>query len=121
MQNIDVFISSLFILSFIEVHCLRPPRILNSGIRLDAAKMVSFHEDSRSKLVQGINIVANAVKITLGPKGRNVVLGKAYGPPDIVNDGVTIGMHVVVYCVLLVPLVYFFIFKYLYLQPKRLY
>jgi chaperonin GroEL len=53
--------------------------------------MVSFHEESRSKLVQGINIVANAVKITLGPKGRNVVLGKSYGPPEIVNDGVTIG------------------------------
>ena len=41
----------------------------------------------------GINIVADAVKITLGPKGRNVVLGKPYGSPDIVNDGVTIGMY----------------------------
>lgn len=54
--------------------------------------MVTFGQESRNKLVQGINIVANAVKVTLGPKGRNVVLGKQYGAPDIVNDGVTIGM-----------------------------
>jgi diadenosine tetraphosphate (Ap4A) HIT family hydrolase len=83
----------LILYPMFPVHCLRPPRILSSSSssRLDAAKMVSFHEESRSKLVQGINIVANAVKITLGPKGRNVVLGKSYGPPEIVNDGVTIG------------------------------
>jgi len=59
------------------------------------AKKVSFREDSRKKLVEGINIVANAVKITLGPKGRNVVLERNYGSPEIVNDGVTIARDIV--------------------------
>lgn len=59
------------------------------------AKKLSFREDSRKKLVEGINIVANAVKITLGPKGRNVVLERNYGAPEIVNDGVTIARDIV--------------------------
>lgn len=54
------------------------------------AKKLSFNEASRSKLVSGINQVADAVKVTLGPKGRNVVLQRAFGAPEIVNDGVTI-------------------------------
>ena len=53
------------------------------------AKRVSFKEDSRKALVSGINQVANAVKVILGPKGRNVVLERNYGAPGIVNDGVT--------------------------------
>jgi chaperonin GroEL len=60
----------------------------------DAAKKVSFRDDSRKKLVEGINVVANAVKVTLGPKGRNVVLAKSFGAPDIVNDGVTIARDI---------------------------
>lgn len=59
-----------------------------------SAKRVTFHEQSRKKLVDGINIVANAVKVTLGPKGRNVVLERAYGAPEIVNDGVTIAREI---------------------------
>lgn len=59
------------------------------------AKKLSFREDSRKKLVEGINVVANAVKITLGPKGRNVVLERQYGAPEIVNDGVTIARDIV--------------------------
>mmetsp|Transcript_5646 Transcript_5646/g.11061 ORF Transcript_5646/g.11061 Transcript_5646/m.11061 type:complete len:592 (-) Transcript_5646:104-1879(-) len=58
------------------------------------AKKVSFKEDSRKKLVDGINQVANAVKVTLGPKGRNVVLERNYGAPEIVNDGVTIAREI---------------------------
>ena len=58
------------------------------------AKKLSFREDSRKKLVEGINVVANAVKITLGPKGRNVVLERSYGAPEIVNDGVTIARDI---------------------------
>jgi chaperonin GroEL len=58
------------------------------------AKRVSFQEESRKKLVQGINNVANAVKVTLGPKGRNVVLERNYGAPEIVNDGVTIAREI---------------------------
>ena len=58
------------------------------------AKTVSFKEDSRKKLVSGINQVANAVKVTLGPKSRNVVLERNYGAPEIVNDGVTIAREI---------------------------
>lgn len=58
------------------------------------AKRVSFREESRRKLVEGINQVANAVKVTLGPKGRNVVLERNYGAPEIVNDGVTIAREI---------------------------
>jgi chaperonin GroEL len=56
---------------------------------------VSFGDASRNALVQGINQVANAVKVTLGPKGRNVVLERNYGAPEIVNDGVTIARDVI--------------------------
>jgi chaperonin GroEL len=59
------------------------------------AKEVKFKEDAREKLVRGANIVANSVKVTLGPKGRNVVLQKQYGEPQIVNDGVTIAKDVI--------------------------
>ena len=58
------------------------------------AKRVSFREESRKKLVSGINQVADAVKVTLGPKGRNVVLERNYGAPEIVNDGVTIAREI---------------------------
>jgi TCP-1/cpn60 chaperonin family len=64
-----------------------------SGTTLHAKK-VSFREDSRRALVEGINQVANAVKVTLGPKGRNVVLERNYGAPEIVNDGVTIAREI---------------------------
>jgi chaperonin GroEL len=67
-------------------------RAISSGLLM--AKKLSFREDSRKKLVEGINIVANAVKITLGPKGRNVVLERNYGAPEIVNDGVTIARDI---------------------------
>lgn len=58
------------------------------------AKTVDFDDVSRQKLMEGIDIVANAVKVTLGPKGRNVVLERAYGAPEIVNDGVTIARDI---------------------------
>ncbi|KAK7241519.1 voltage-gated potassium channel [Aureococcus anophagefferens] len=58
------------------------------------AKKVLFGDASRAQLVAGINAVADAVKVTLGPKGRNVVLERAYGAPEIVNDGVTIARDI---------------------------
>jgi TCP-1/cpn60 chaperonin family len=64
-----------------------------SLVSLDAKK-VSFREDSRRALVNGINKVADAVRVTLGPKGRNVVLERNYGAPEIVNDGVTIAREI---------------------------
>jgi chaperonin GroEL len=58
------------------------------------AKRVVFSEESRKSLVNGINAVANAVKITLGPKGRNVVLERTLGSPQVINDGVTIARDI---------------------------
>jgi chaperonin GroEL len=59
-----------------------------------SAKKVSFKDDARQPLVRGINKVADAVRVTLGPKGRNVVLERNYGAPEIVNDGVTIAREI---------------------------
>lgn len=58
------------------------------------AKQIVFDEEARRKLEAGVNAVANAVKVTLGPKGRNVVLEKKYGAPTITNDGVTIARDI---------------------------
>lgn len=58
------------------------------------AKQIKTGEDARKSLEKGVNILANTVKITLGPKGRNVVLGKKYGAPLITNDGVTIAKEI---------------------------
>ncbi len=58
------------------------------------AKMLKFDENARRGLEAGVNKLADAVKVTLGPKGRNVVLGKTYGAPTITNDGVTIAREV---------------------------
>jgi chaperonin GroEL len=58
------------------------------------AKQLKFHEEARRKLEQGVNELADAVKITLGPKGRNVVLEKKWGAPTITNDGVTIAREI---------------------------
>lgn len=66
----------------------------SSSLVILEAKKVSFKEESRRALVEGINQVANAVKVTLGPKGRNVVLERNYGAPEIVNDGVTIAREI---------------------------
>src|SRR4051795_8539431 len=55
-----------------------------------AHKELKFSEDARRSLQRGVDKVADAVKVTLGPKGRNVVLDKKYGAPTITNDGVTI-------------------------------
>src|ERR1035437_654320 len=58
------------------------------------AKKIVFQEEARKSLLKGINAVADAVKVTLGPKGRNVVLEKKFGAPQIVNDGVTIAKEI---------------------------
>ena len=58
------------------------------------AKQIKFHEDARRKLEAGVNKLADAVKVTLGPKGRNVVLEKKWGSPTITNDGVTIAREI---------------------------
>src|SRR3978361_1245954 len=58
------------------------------------AKILSFDEDARRALERGVDKLANTVKVTLGPRGRNVVLDKAYGAPIITNDGVTIAREI---------------------------
>ena len=55
-----------------------------------AAKQVHFASDARDRMLRGVNILADAVKVTLGPKGRNVVLDKSFGAPRITKDGVTV-------------------------------
>ena len=55
-----------------------------------AAKDVKFSGDARERMLRGVDILANAVKVTLGPKGRNVVIEKSFGAPRITKDGVTV-------------------------------
>ncbi|MEM6982280.1 MAG: TCP-1/cpn60 chaperonin family protein, partial [Pseudomonadota bacterium] len=59
-----------------------------------AAKEVLFAGDARAKMLTGVNILANAVKVTLGPKGRNVVLDKSFGSPVITKDGVSVAKEI---------------------------
>ena len=58
------------------------------------AKDIKFSEDARAAMLRGVDILADTVKVTLGPKGRNVVLEKAYGSPLITKDGVTIAKEI---------------------------
>ena len=58
------------------------------------AKIVSFDSEARAKLKSGIDQLANAVKVTLGPKGRNVVIQKSFGAPIITKDGVTVAKEI---------------------------
>ena len=59
-----------------------------------AAKEVRFHEDSRGRIAKGVNVLAGAVKVTLGPKGRNVVLEKSFGAPTVTKDGVSVAKEI---------------------------
>ena len=59
-----------------------------------AAKDVIFGSDARHRMVEGVNILANAVKVTLGPKGRNVVLERSFGAPTVTKDGVSVAKEI---------------------------
>ena len=59
-----------------------------------AAKDVKFDTDARNRMLTGVNTLANAVKVTLGPKGRNVVLDKSFGAPRITKDGVSVAKEI---------------------------
>ena len=59
-----------------------------------AAKDVRFGDSARKRMVQGVNILADAVKVTLGPKGRNVVLDKSFGAPTVTKDGVSVAKEI---------------------------
>jgi chaperonin GroEL len=58
------------------------------------AKEVRFADDSRQRMLKGVNVLANAVKVTLGPKGRNVVLEKSFGAPTVTKDGVSVAKEI---------------------------
>ena len=57
-------------------------------------KDIKFSTDARSRLLKGVNLLTDAVKVTLGPKGRNVVLDKSFGPPRITKDGVSVAKEI---------------------------
>src|ERR1700726_4582618 len=59
-----------------------------------AAKIVRFSQDAREKILRGVNVLADAVTVTLGPKGRNVVLDKSFGAPNVTKDGVTVAKEI---------------------------
>ena len=59
-----------------------------------AAKDVRFSQDARDRMLRGVDILANAVRVTLGPKGRNVILDKSFGAPRITKDGVTVAKEI---------------------------
>src|ERR1700684_493539 len=59
-----------------------------------AAKVVRFAQDAREKILRGVNVLADAVTVTLGPKGRNVVLDKSFGAPNVTKDGVTVAKEI---------------------------
>src|SRR5258708_26809440 len=69
-------------------------RIEQSGVNSMAAKDVKFSGDARDRMLRGVDILANAVKVTLGPKGRNVVIEKSFGAPRITKDGVTVAKEI---------------------------
>ena len=58
------------------------------------AKLIKFDTEARSKMLTGVNTLANAVKVTLGPKGRNVVMDKSYGAPRTTKDGVSVAKEI---------------------------
>ncbi|HCQ54076.1 MAG TPA: molecular chaperone GroEL, partial [Brevundimonas diminuta] len=59
-----------------------------------AAKIVKFNTDARDKMLKGVNVLADAVKVTLGPKGRNVVIQKSFGAPRSTKDGVSVAKEI---------------------------
>src|SRR6202050_1277597 len=59
-----------------------------------AAKLVRFSQEAREKILKGVNVLADAVTVTLGPKGRNVVLEKSFGAPTVTKDGVTVAKEI---------------------------
>lgn len=93
VSNRSSFSSNVLINSRPRLQYARPTPSIS---RLVAKKDIAFGEESRRHLIRGVDAVANAVKVTLGPKGRNVVLGRGgFAPPLSVNDGVTVAKEIV--------------------------
>src|SRR5262249_50084229 len=75
-------------------HPISDIRSLTEGNTSMAAKDVKFSGDARERMLRGVETLANAVKVTLGPKGRNVVIEKSFGAPRITKDGVTVAKEI---------------------------
>jgi chaperonin GroEL len=89
------FLASLAAASFVPApQCMSQKHGPSGRAAVRMATEVTFGDESRASLLAGIDAVANAVKVTLGPKGRNVVLERSYGVPEVVNDGVTIARDI---------------------------
>ena len=59
-----------------------------------SAKEIHYSQNARNEIARGVNTLANAVKVTLGPKGRNVIINKSYGSPTVTKDGVTVAKEI---------------------------
>jgi chaperonin GroEL len=66
----------------------------NSTSRLASGKVIKFGVEGRALMLEGVNLLADAVQVTLGPKGRNAILDQSFGPPKITKDGVTVAKHI---------------------------
>ena len=89
------FLPALAAASFVPApQCVSQKHGSSGRAAVRMATEVTFGDESRASLLAGIDAVANAVKVTLGPKGRNVVLERSYGVPEVVNDGVTIARDI---------------------------
>ena len=75
-------------------HDRRRPRPRTTGRDAEMAKQITYGDASRQAILRGVNSLANAVKVTLGPKGRNVILDKKFGSPTITKDGVTVAKEI---------------------------
>ena len=73
-------------------------RNLLSSVRHASGKDVKFGVEGRQLMLQGVNMLADAVQVTLGPKGRNAILDQSFGPPKITKDGVTVAKHIEFKC-----------------------
>lgn len=66
----------------------------NVATRSASGKVVKFGVEGRALMLQGVDLLADAVQVTLGPKGRNAILDQSFGPPKITKDGVTVAKHI---------------------------
>lgn len=89
-NTLDILDFLFFILDFYRSNVSQPKIITKTTM----SKIILYQEDARRALERGMDILAEAVSVTLGPKGRNVVLERTYGAPQIVNDGVTIAKEI---------------------------
>ena len=89
-NTLDILDLLFFILDFYRLNVSQPKIITKTNM----SKIILYQEDARRALERGMDILAEAVSVTLGPKGRNVVLERTYGAPQIVNDGVTIAKEI---------------------------